>query len=166
VVFSHAGLQASIQRLRWLSLTLTLLSLGLFLYLSFHYDLLTFGTPRYTLVLGLRGLGSWCFILAILGFGRQHLDFSTPFLKYANQAVLPFYILHQTVLLCVGYFVVQWAIPDLLKWVIILPVSFAIIMGLYELLVRRYNLMRFLFGMKPLVKQPTPQVGEALLAKQ
>ena len=64
--------------------------------------------------------------------------------------MLPFYILHQTVIMSVGYFVVQWAIPDLLKWLIIVPVSFAIIMALYEFLVRRYNVMRFLFGMKPL----------------
>ena len=52
------------------------------------------------------------------------------------------------VLLCVGYFVVQWAIPDLLKWLIILAASFAIIMILYEFLVRRFNVMRFLFGKK------------------
>ena len=69
--------------------------------------------------------------------------------------MLPFYILHQTVLLSVGYFVVQWAIPDLLKWVIIVPVSFAIIMALYEFVVRRFNVMRVLFGMKPL-KQAAP----------
>ena len=49
-----------------------------------------------------------------------------------------------------GYFVVQWAIPDLLKWLIIVPVSFVIIMALYEFLVRRFNVMRVLFGMKPL----------------
>jgi hypothetical protein len=52
---------------------------------------------------------------------------------------------------------VQWAIPDLLKWLIVLPVSFAIIMVLYEFLVRRYNIMRFLFGMKPWPKAATAQ---------
>jgi glucan biosynthesis protein C len=49
---------------------------------------------------------------------------------------------------------VQWAIPDLLKWAIILVASFAIIMVLYEFLVRRFNLMRFLFGMKLRPKAP------------
>jgi peptidoglycan/LPS O-acetylase OafA/YrhL len=71
--------------------------------------------------------------------------------------VLPFYILHQTVLLTVGYFVVRWPIPDLLKWAIILVVSFAIIMALYEFLVRRINVLRFLFGMKLLRKAPVVQ---------
>jgi hypothetical protein len=123
-----------------------------------------YGTWLYTLGWGFRALGSWCCILAILGFGRQHLSFRTPFLTYANEAVLPFYILHQTVILSVGYFAVQWAIPDLLKWLIVLPVSFAIIMVLYEFLVRRFSAMRFLFGMKPLPKAPISQPQEAAAA--
>ncbi len=61
-----------------------------------------------------------------------------------------------------GYFVVQWPIPDLLKWAIILLVSLAIIMLLYEFLIRRFNVMRFLFGLKPLHKQPAARPQEAL----
>jgi glucan biosynthesis protein C len=162
VLFSHERLQTSVQRLRWPSLALALVSITAFLFVTFRFGWPAFGTPRYALVFGLRGLGSWCCVLAALGFGRNHLDFSTPFLKYANEAVLPFYILHQTVLLCVGYFVVQWAIPDLLRWVIILVTSFGIIMVLYEFLVRRYNVMRFLFGMKPRPKAPSAALQEAM----
>lgn len=161
LVVSDARLQTSIQRLRWPSLALGAVSIGAFLYLTSQLGWPSFGTPRYALVFGLRALGSWCCVLAILGFGRKYLDFSKPFVKYANEAVLPFYIFHQTVLLSVGYFVVQWAIPDLLKWAIILMVSFPIIMVLYEFLVRRYNIMRFLFGMKPLSKTPAIQPQEA-----
>jgi peptidoglycan/LPS O-acetylase OafA/YrhL len=116
-----------------------------------------FGSPLLTVFLGLRSLCSWCCILAAVGFGMRYLDYSNAFVRYANEAVLPFYILHQTVLLSVGYFVVQWLIPDLLKWAIILVVSFAIIMVLYEFLVRRFNVLRFLFGMKVLRKAPAAQ---------
>jgi glucan biosynthesis protein C len=148
LVVSGERTVASIERLRWLSLLLGLVLAGSqFLLLTIqHYP--AFGTWRNALGWGVRALGSWCFVLAFLGFGRKHLDFNAPFLRYANEAVLPFYILHQTVLLCVGYFVVQWAIPDLSKWFLILLISFPIIMLLYEFLVRRFNLMRFLFGMK------------------
>jgi glucan biosynthesis protein C len=162
VLFSHERLQAGIQRLRWPSLALAAVSIGTFLYLTFHLGWPSFGTQRYTLVFGLRGLGSWCCVLAVLGFGRRHLDVSTPFLKYANEGVLPFYILHQTVLLGVGYFVVQWALPSLVRWVVILLVSFAVIMVVYEFLVRRFNLLRFLFGMKVLPKAPAAQPHEVV----
>jgi hypothetical protein len=58
-----------------------------------------------------------------------------------------------------GLLVVQWHIPDLAKWLIILVISFAIIMGLYEYLVRRHNSLRFLFGMKP-IKTATQPVAQ------
>lgn len=73
---------------------------------------------------------------------------STPLLKYANTAALPFYVMHQTVLLAVGFFVVRWNIPDLVKFLVIAAGSFGIIMGLYEYLIRRVNVLRILFGMK------------------
>jgi hypothetical protein len=148
LVVSDERLRASIERLRWLSLPL-----GLLLAMS-QFFLLTidqypaFGTWGNAMGWAIRALGSWCLVLAILGFGRKHLNFSVSFLTYANEAVLPFYILHQTVLMIVGYFVVQWNIPALAKWAIIVLVSFPVIMLLYEFLVRRFNLMRFLFGMK------------------
>jgi glucan biosynthesis protein C len=70
------------------------------------------------------------------------------FLAYANEAVLPFYILHQTVIITIGYYVVQWNIDIALKYLIIASTSFIVIMAVYELLVRRFNVLRFLFGMK------------------
>jgi peptidoglycan/LPS O-acetylase OafA/YrhL len=163
VVVSHDGVQASIRRLRWLSLTLTVVSIGTFLFLIFRSTPANFGTPQYALTFGLRGLAAWCCVLVALGFGMKYLNFSTPFLSHANEAVLPFYILHQTVLLAVGYFVVQWPIPDLLKWTTILLASLAIIMGIYEFLIRRFNVMRFLFGLKPLSKWPAARSREAVL---
>ena len=84
----------------------------------------------------------------------QYLNKKTPFMTYANEAVLPFYILHQTVLLCVGFFVVRWDLPAIVKWLVIAPVSLALIMGIYELLVRRINALRFLFGMKVTRREP------------
>jgi glucans biosynthesis protein C len=92
------------------------------------------------------------------------LNFSTPFLTYANEAVLPFYILHQTVLLTIGYLVFQWLLPAGLSWAIIATASFAIIMVLYEYLIRRHNVLRFLFGMKPLPKQHVAEVGKVVPA--
>jgi hypothetical protein len=112
-----------------------------------------FGTPIYLLWSVASSLSCWACSLAILGFGMQRLNVRTPVLDYANEAVLPFYVLHQSILFVVGFYVLNWAIPDLAKWAIILISTFAIIMALYELLIRRINLLRVLFGMKPLPQQ-------------
>jgi hypothetical protein len=47
----------------------------------------------------------------------------------------------------------KWNIADPLKWAIIAGSSFVTIIVLYEFLVRRVNLFRFLFGMKALRKE-------------
>jgi peptidoglycan/LPS O-acetylase OafA/YrhL len=168
LIVSHAGLQNSIQRLRWFCLALTAALLVILFPLYMIIGDPTYGTAQFALLLSLFSLWSWCWVLTILGFGFKHLNLNTPVLQRANEAVLPFYILHQPMLLCVGFFVVQWTIPDLLKWAIIMPTSFLIIVALYEFVVRRFNVMRVLFGMKPLQKaapvatQPTqPATGKA-----
>ena len=164
VIVSHERLQANIRRLRWLSLGLGLVLLPAHLLFEFQEIRLGVGAIQPLLVSSVEALASWAIILAILGFAMQHLTKQVPFLSYSNEAVLPFYILHQTVLLSVGYFVVQWHIPDLLKWLVIVPTSFAIIMGIYEYLVRRNNILRFLFGMKLLPAMPVHEARQALQA--
>jgi glucans biosynthesis protein C len=165
LVVSDDRLQASIQRLRWFSLPIGLVLVGCSIFLLTLEAGPPFGTWGYALGWGSRALGSWCCVLAAMGFGMRHLNFSNAFVRYGNEAVLPFYVLHQTVLLTVGYFVVQWPIPDLLKWLIILVTSFTVIMVIYEFLIRRFNVMRFLFGMKPLRKQPAVRSRAAFLTR-
>jgi hypothetical protein len=70
-------------------------------------------------------------------------------LAYGNEAVLPFYIFHQTIILCTGWFVIRQDMGILPKYLIIAVISFALIMVLYEALVRRFNVVRFFFGMRP-----------------
>jgi len=149
VIISHERLQASIKRWRWISLVAGILLWPTVVGLWTALGDPSFGTWGFALGTVLYCLSAWCWLLAIVGFGMKRLNFNTPLLKYANEAVLPFYILHQTVIVSLGYFVVQWAIPDWLKFVFILTASFLVSMGLYESLVRRNNPLRILFGMKP-----------------
>lgn len=96
----------------------------------------------------LTAIASWCWLLAIFGFGSRYLSFSNPVLKYANEAVLPFYVLHQTVIVVFGFRIAQWDLGVLAKFLILFSFSFVTIMVLYEYLVKRVRLLRFLFGMK------------------
>lgn len=163
VLVSDERLQDSIRQLRWVSLSIGSVLVTGFVILNSQIANPDVMTPSLVLAGLMRVFGGWICVLAIFGLGMQHLTVRTPRLDYASEAVLPFYILHQTVLLAVGYLVLQWGIPDVLEWAIVVVVSFAIIMGLYELLVRRIGALRFLFGMKPL---PTKSVQEAQQALQ
>jgi hypothetical protein len=96
----------------------------------------------------LRSLNMWCWLFSFMGFARHHLGFSNRFIRYANPAVLPFYVLHQTVIVVIGYFLIPWQAGLHLKWPVLGIISFGAIIILYELLIRRFRISRFLFGMK------------------
>lgn len=146
VIASNERLQESIRRMRWVWL------IGAFALTVFRATEAVIAAQRGPFGLENTDLMAFLWILTFLSWARQRLNFGTLHLRQANEAVLPFYILHQPVLVSIGYFVVQWAIPDLVKWMIIFVSSFAVIMVLYEFAVRRFDLVRVLFGMHPLAK--------------
>lgn len=91
----------------------------------------------------------WFFILAILSYGRRFLNFSSRFLKYFSEGAYPIYILHNTIIIIIAFFVVQWGVGVASKYAIILTLAFTGTLLAYDVLVRRTNIARFLFGMKP-----------------
>jgi len=115
-------------------------------------------TPNYSplsmLFFGLFGLSACCWVAFLLGISTRYLNRDSPLLAYANEAVLPFYVLHQTVILAVGWYVVRWHASIPAKYATIAATSFVLIMATYELFIRRIGALRFLFGMRPAPKRP------------
>jgi hypothetical protein len=107
---------------------------------------------KFVLFETMMSISRWSWIVLILCVGATYLNYNKKFLEYGKEAVLPFYIFHQTVILCTGWFVIQWNMGILPKFLIIAVISFASIMFLYEFLVRRINVLRFLFGMRLKIK--------------
>ena len=149
MIVSSDRLQGCIKNQRWISLILGVLFSVVLLYALFSKARELFPQWSHDWIFTLFScLNAWTWLLAILGFGMRFLAFDRPLLRYTNEGVLPFYILHQTVLLSIGYFVMTWKIHDALKWAIVFTVSFIVILTLYTLLIRKLELFRFLFGMK------------------
>jgi len=97
-----------------------------------------------SIVLALNG---WCWVTAILGYGRKYLSFNHRYLKTANELVLPFYVLHQAVIVAVAFYVVQFNLPVFAKYLLIVFTAFPIIVTLLYP-VSKVNALRFLFGMR------------------
>ncbi len=162
VIASHERLQENIKRMRWYNLGLGLLFSGILFIFEMNPALAKLQDALGDMVWVFSG----CALLpGIIGLGMHNLTSNTPFLKYASEAVMGFYILHQTVLLVIGYFVVRWNISDFSKWAIIAAGSFIVIMAIYEYLIRRVNVVRWLCGMKPLPKTPVARPVETQVAR-
>jgi peptidoglycan/LPS O-acetylase OafA/YrhL len=80
---------------------------------------------------------------------------------YANQAVLPFYLLHEPVIVAAAWIIVRWHAPIGVQYPALVAASFTATLAIYELAIRRYRPTRFLFGMKSV---STPRTGRPLQA--
>ncbi|MHA2315514.1 MAG: acyltransferase family protein [Candidatus Hermodarchaeia archaeon] len=151
LIFATPHFIDTIRRLRWFSLGCGVV---VFIFaIAFFVDEIAepakyFGSTNFVMAHFIQALNTWCWLLAILGLGSQLLNRNNRFLSYANEAVLPFYILHQTVIISIGFYVVQWNTGVGVKYAAIASSSFIAIMLIYELLVRRISVLRFLFGMR------------------
>jgi peptidoglycan/LPS O-acetylase OafA/YrhL len=150
VVASHTRIEEMITRYRWvlMAMAIAITVCGFALWGVYFNDGIADGSLQESGLMLLLSVNAWCWILGLLGLARRFLNRPHRVLVYSGEAVLPFYILHQPIILAIGYFVVQWDMSITAKYAIIAPTSFIAIMGVYELLVRRLGVMRFLFGMK------------------
>lgn len=104
--------------------------------------------PVSYLFLALLNINSWLWVLTLLGYGKRYIKSGGKVLAYCNKAVYPFYILHQTVIVVVGYYVVQTKDDAGFKYVFLLITCFLISACIYHLYIRPFKVVRFAFGAK------------------
>jgi hypothetical protein len=137
------------KELRWVSLFINVFFYFLLIFLWKTQILrpLLSENIRFVISIFINNMIGGCGVFAFIGFARQHLTYNSQFLQYANRAVYPFYILHQTVIVCIGYYLIQntWSIGA--QFLVINILTFLITWLLYEI-VKRTTLTRVLFGIK------------------
>lgn len=105
-------------------------------------------SPASILIAFMRDLALWLTLAVVLGYGKKFLNFRHKWLPYLNRAAFPVYIVHQTVLLIIGFFVVSTNLGVLPKFILITVLALIVSLGLYEFVIRRTFLTRWLFGVK------------------
>ncbi len=76
----------------------------------------------------------WNMILVLLFFGKKFLDRQTRFTEYFNKASYPIYILHQTILVALAYYIVQVCDIMIVQVLGICVGSFILTILVYQLL--------------------------------
>jgi hypothetical protein len=161
VIASDVRFQESIDKLTWFALAYGIFEAMFRLVVpQWHFAEWTWQW----MMLGLMyEMGRWCLTLAVLGLGHRFLNRTNDVLRYASEAAMPFYLLHMTFSVLAGYFVIQLSAPVAVKYPLIVLVAIGLTLAGYEL-VRRWNLTRWLFGMKSIKKEmlirPTVQAAQ------
>jgi peptidoglycan/LPS O-acetylase OafA/YrhL len=97
--------------------------------------------PGYPPYVSAFALNAWCWALAWIGAGRRLWPLMTPHLQWLSERSYAFYILHQTVLVILAYYVIQtdWLVG--IKFALI-ALGTLIITGLAVELLRRVPVIR------------------------
>ncbi|MBN2813291.1 MAG: acyltransferase family protein [Bacteroidales bacterium] len=85
---------------------------------------------------------------AIIGYAARYLNKDHPWRYYLNEAIYPFYILHQTVILVIGFYLLKVSWGPGIKALVLTIGSFVCITAIYLLLIRPFKITRLLFGMQ------------------
>jgi len=90
----------------------------------------------------------WFLVMTLIGYGQYYLKRTPSWFTRVSEATYPVYILHQTVIIVIGYYMgkLPWGINTKFWSVSLLTMVICIL--LYELVIRPFNVMRFLFGLK------------------
>jgi peptidoglycan/LPS O-acetylase OafA/YrhL len=78
----------------------------------------------------------WVTLVALLGYGKKYLNTESKLLLYLNKAVFPIYILHQTILVIVGYYILKLIDYGIMPYLLIMVLTYLISILLYEIISR------------------------------
>lgn len=99
-------------------------------------------------------LNRWLWIVTILGWGHHLLNRPMRWLPYATQAIFPWYILHQSITLVVGYNLSKLGLGPVLEPILVLALTVFGCLAGYEFVIRRMPFLYPLFGVGANVPPP------------
>ncbi len=100
-------------------------------------------TPNYLLA-----MESNCWIISVFAFGYKYGNRSNKTLRYLSEAAYPVYILHMIVLYIGSWLIFPLDIAAPIQFILLLVFTVIGCLILYELVIRRINIIRLLFGLK------------------
>lgn len=88
----------------------------------------------------------WLWIVTIFGWGHHFLNHPSRRLSYATQAVYPWYILHQTIIIVIGVNLAKFSLGPVIEPVLVLGGTIVGCYVLNEFVIRRVRVLQPFFG--------------------
>lgn len=113
-----------------------------------------------------KGLYGGTVLFALLGFAFEKLNAPSPGLSYASDAILPVYLMHQTVTVLAGYYIIAQNWSGGVQFIALLLLTLGVPLVIYQFLVRNNRVLRVLFGLRPSLQRKTPRVAQTPFGQQ
>lgn len=106
------------------------------------------GVPLFVIAHATYVVYLWAVLATLLGYARVYLDRPFRWLPYAREAVFPWYVLHQSVMLWLAWLLLPLRLGPVLEPLLIIAGTVLGCALLHEGLIRRSRWLRPLFGLK------------------
>jgi len=146
-ISTDSGIWAELVRLRKQSLTVALSLVVVYLVLV---NALPDELPDWqqALVWILRNIYIWAALSTILGWAHHALNRPFRWLPWANEAVYPWYVLHQSLIVLFAYWLLPLQLGPVIEPLLVLAGTVAGCWALHEFVIRRNRWLRPCFGLK------------------
>ena len=91
---------------------------------------------------------AWLVIVALLSMSQRWLNKPSSALNYMNQAIFSWYILHQTLIIMIGYWLTRQGLSFYNEVLLLVISTYLSCFLIHEFLIRRHKWIRPLFGMR------------------
>jgi len=85
--------------------------------------------------------------LALVSYAARYLNHDHPWRSHLNDAIYPFYILHQTVIIIVAYSLAELPMPIGIRALMITVISLSLCTFIYIYMIKPFKASRLVFGM-------------------
>ncbi|MFI2857337.1 acyltransferase family protein [Paenibacillus sp. JSM ZJ436] len=106
-----------------------------------------FTMPQAPLLL-VQSVTAFSWIFAFIGYAKMYINKEHKWITSLNNKAFTIYILHQTLIVILGYYLHEMSMPMGIKFALISILTLIAIALLYKLVIKRFKLIRLLFGAK------------------
>jgi glucan biosynthesis protein C len=151
LLLAAPGLRESIEQAPWRQLAISALALppALALYLLQSKPAIGASPVFHLLALLLFSLATWSLVLGLLGLARRFGAAPNPRLRYWTDASYWIYLSHFPVMAAIALVIAGLAMPEALRFAILVAVTLAVIFPAYGAFVRHTAIGRVLHGSRP-----------------
>lgn len=149
-VAKHEAFFMGCLRQRWVALFLALICWALLIsFIRINVDGPAPPDWQIVIVRGVRELNAWCAIVAAIGFAHRHLRHADgPIRRLLTQAIFPFYLIHQTIIVVAGHYLERLHTPLVVEAPLLIALT-ALGCWLFFDLGRRIAPLRVWIGLSP-----------------
>jgi peptidoglycan/LPS O-acetylase OafA/YrhL len=111
-----------------------------------YYNQMTY---KYKLAMAFfQGIAEYSLVMAIVGFAQKHININNKLYKYLSKTSFALYIFHYLIINIIMYYFIKTNLNNYLMYFIAIIIAYALFIILFELIIKRINVLKYICGIK------------------